>query len=162
MNPKFKNYFMKVAMETATLSHAIKAKVGAVIVKDGRIISLGYNGMPAGWDNKCEHWKPKEGVMFDVAGEDMDIYGDWYTNKEVLHAEANAITKLAKSNESGEGATLVTTHMPCIECAKLIHQSGIIRVAYNKDYKATKGYGKPFLEHCGIELEQISPDSTTG
>ena len=162
MNPKFKTYFMKVATETAQLSHARKAKVGEVIVKEGRIISLGYNGMPAGWDNNCEYWEPKEGVMFDVAGEDMTIYGDWHSNKEVLHAEANAITKLAKSTESGEGATIVTTHMPCIECAKLIHQSGIVRVAYDKDYKASKGAGKEFLKQCGIELEQISPDGATG
>ena len=158
MNPKFKSYFMRVAKETAELSHAVKAKVGAIIVKEGRIISLGYNGMPSGWDNKCEHWKANEGVMFDVAGEDMDIYGEWYTNPEVLHAEANAITKLAKSNESGEGATIVTTHMPCIDCAKLIHQSGIIRVAYGKDYEASRCSGKEFLKKCGIEIEQVSTD----
>lgn len=162
MKKKFKEYFMKVAIETSYLSDALKAKVGAIIVKNGRIVSIGYNGMPRGWENECEEWKPKEGVFFDVPGEDMDIYGDWHTKPEVLHAEANAITKLAKSTESGEGATLVTTHMPCIECAKLIHQSGIVRVAYNKEYKASKGSGKEFLEKCGIELEQISPDSTTG
>ena len=162
MNPKFKHYFMKVATETSQLSHAKKAKVGAIIVKNGRIISIGYNGMPSGWNNECEHWKPNEGVLFDVPGEDLDVYGQWYTNAEVLHAEANAITKLAKSTESGEGATIVTTHMPCIECAKLIHQSGIVRVAYDKDYEASKGSGKEFLKQCGIELEHISPDSTTG
>jgi len=76
MKNKFKEYFMKVAIETSHLSYALKAKVGAVIVKNGRIVSIGYNGMPHGWENECEEWKPKEGVFFDVPDEDMDISGE--------------------------------------------------------------------------------------
>ena len=87
--------------------------------------------------------------------QDRSIYGSYVTKPEVLHAEANAITKLAKTSESGEGATLVVTHMPCLECAKLIHQSGIIRVAYGEEYIGSKGSGREFLEMCGIEVEQI-------
>ena len=86
---------------------------------------------------------------------DKKVYGSYKTKPEVLHAETNAIAKLAKSTESGEGATLVTTHMPCMDCAKLIHQSGIVRVAYREDYKASRGSGKEFLDKCAIELEQI-------
>ena len=155
MNPKFKQYFMRVAEETAQLSHAVRARVGAIIVKNGRIISIGYNGMPSGWENECEEWVPNEGVTFDVHPSDKKVYGSYKTKPEVLHAETNAIAKLAKSTESGEGATLVTTHMPCMDSAKLIHQSGIIRVAYREDYKASCGSGREFLEKCGIEIEQI-------
>lgn len=155
MKQRFKEYFMKVAKETAQLSYATRARVGAIIVKDGRIISIGYNGMPSGWENECEEWVPNEGVSFSVHRNDRSIYGSFITKPEVLHAEANAITKLAKSPESGESATLVVTHMPCLECAKLIHQSGIIRVAYGEDYIGSKGSGREFLERCGIEIEQL-------
>ena len=156
LKQKVKEYFMQVAKETANLSYAMRARVGAIIVKNGRIISIGYNGMPSGWENECEEWVPNDGVTFDVHLQDRSIYGSYVTKPEVLHAETNAITKLARSTESGEGATLVTTHMPCIECAKLIHQTGIIRVAYNEDYKASKGSGREFLERCGIEIEQVN------
>lgn len=125
---------MKIAMETAKLSHAKRAQVGAIIVKDNRIISIGYNGMPSGWDNVCEI--------------------DDKTKPEVLHAEANAITKLAQSNESSKDATLFCTHMPCIECAKLIHQAGISSVYYLINYRAAKGTGEDFLKESKIGLEQ--------
>ena len=114
MKQRFKEYFMRVAKETANLSHALRARVGAIIVKNGRIISIGYNGMPSGWENECEDWVPNEGVTFSVHLQDRSIYGSYITKPEVLHAEANAITKLAKSPESGEGATLIVTHMPCL------------------------------------------------
>lgn len=152
---KYVHYYMGVAKSAADLSTARKKRVGAVIVKDDRIISIGYNGTPSGWDNNCEEWRPNEGVHFDVPGEDLDIYGDWYTKPEVLHAEANAITKLARSTESGEGATLFCTAMPCIECGKLIHQTGINTVYYSEDYESSKGSGKDFLLKCGIKVEQI-------
>ena len=152
---KYRYYYMDIAEKTAELSTARKKRVGAVVVKDDRIISVGYNGTPSGWDNNCEYWKPNEGVHFDVPGEDMDVYGEWYTKPEVLHAEANAITKLARSTESGEGSTLFCTHMPCIECAKLMYQSGIDTVYYNEDYESAKGSGKEFLKKCGIHLEQL-------
>lgn len=152
---KYRPYYMGIAKMTAELSTARKKRVGAVVVKDDRIISVGYNGTPSGWDNNCEEWRPNEGVHFDVAGEDLDVYGDWYTYPVVLHAEANAITKLARSTESGEGATLFCTHLPCIECGKLIYQSGIDTVYYGEEYIASKGSGKEFLEQCGIRLEKL-------
>ena len=125
---------MSIAEETAKLSHATRAKVGCIIVKDNRIISIGYNGMPSGWDNECE--------------------ADGKTKPEVLHAEANAITKLARSSDSSEGSALFCSHMPCIECAKLIHQSGISSVYYLINYKAAKGSGEEFLKIRNIGLEQ--------
>jgi len=146
---------MNIAMDTAQLSTAIKKKVGAVVVKDDRIISVGYNGTPSGWDNACEYWEAYPEVKWDVAGADLDIYGEYKTKPEVLHAEANAITKLARSTESGEGATLFCTAMPCIECGKLIHQTGINTVYYSEDYESSKGSGKDFLIKCGIKVEKI-------
>jgi dCMP deaminase len=142
MKSKFKKYFMTIAEETAKLSHATRAKVGCIIVKDNRIISIGYNGMPSGWDNTCED-------IFDDMGVPVVR-----TKPEVLHAEANAITKLAQSNESSQGSSLFCTHMPCIECAKLIHQSGISTVYYLINYKAAKGSGEEFLKISNIGLEQ--------
>ena len=127
----------------------------AIAVKGDRIISVGYNGTPSGWDNNCEEWRPNDGVHFDVPGEDLDIYGDWYTKDEVLHAEANAITKLARSPETGEGATLFCTHLPCIECAKLIYQTGINTVYYDEEYIASRGSGKEFLEKSNVHLEKL-------
>ena len=136
MKKKFKQAFMDCAITFSGLSTAVKAQVGSIIVKDNRIISIGYNGMPSGWSNVCE-----------------DSHGK--TNPEVLHAEANAITKVAKSPESCEGAAIFCTHMPCIECAKLIHQCGIIEVYYNIDYNSAKGSGLKFLVDCGIYMEQV-------
>jgi len=137
---KWDTAHLEVATIYANLSSARRMKVGAVIVKDNRIISIGYNGMPSGWDNNCE--------------EEIDRPDDTpllITKKEVLHAESNAITKVARSNESAEGATLYTTCAPCIDCAKLIHQAGIKRVVYGHDYKCEEGL--TFLEKCGIMLE---------
>jgi dCMP deaminase len=127
---KFVEAYMDVAERFAQLSSAKRLQVGAIVVKDDRIISIGYNGMPSGWDNVCEH----EGK----------------TKPEVLHAEANAITKLAKSNESGDGATLFCTHSPCIDCAKLIYQSGIKEVYYKNDYRSRDGI--EFLTKSDIEV----------
>mgnify|MGYP005992898131 CR=1 FL=1 len=141
---KFVKYFATIAEETAKLSSAIKLQVGCVIVKDNRILSIGYNGMPSGWTNECE----------DVIDNGTNIY---YTSKpEVLHAEANALMKLCQSTESSQSATLFVTHTPCIECAKLIYQAGISQVYYINDYDATKGCGKDFLEKAGIEVCQVS------
>ena len=135
MKEKFVSAFMDVAERFAQLSHATRAKVGAIIVKDKRIISIGYNGMPSGWDNECEH-------------EDK-------TKPEVLHAETNAIAKVAQSNESSRGSELFCTHLPCMECAKLIHQSGIVTVYYREEYQSAKGTGKQFLIDSGIEVIQV-------
>ena len=143
MGLKWLQYYAKIAEETAKLSTAKKLQVGCVIVKDNRILSIGYNGMPSGWTNECE----------DVVDTGTNIY---YTSKpEVLHAEANALMKLCKSTDSSEGATLFVTHFPCIECAKLIYQAGISQVYYINDYNATKGSGDKFLREAGIEVCQI-------
>ena len=134
---------MKTAETFAELSHARRLHVGAIVVKDDRIISIGYNGMPAGWDNNCEY------TPYDDNGDPMDIK----TKPEVLHAETNAIAKLAKSNESGLGATMFITHAPCLDCAKLIYQSGISSVLYRDAYRDTSGV--TFLERSGITVEQV-------
>jgi dCMP deaminase len=136
IKPKFVKYFATIAEETAKLSSAIKLQVGCVIVKDNRILSVGYNGTPSGWDNCCEE--------------------DGKTKPEVLHAEANALMKLCSSTESSLSATLFVTHTPCIECAKLIYQAGISQVYYINEYNATKGCGKEFLEKAGIRCQIVS------
>ena len=119
MKQKFIDAYMDVAERFAQLSSAKRLQVGAIVVKDDRIISIGYNGMPSGWDNCCEYE-----VMGDLGSHEKELK----TKPEVLHAESNAIAKLAKSPESGEGATIFVTHSPCIDCAKLIYQSGIATV----------------------------------
>lgn len=131
---KFKHAHMQVAEVYAQLSSATRLKVGCVIVKDNRIISIGYNGMPSGWDNVCEH----EGK----------------TKPEVLHAESNAIAKLARSPESGDGASIFITHSPCIDCAKLIYQSGIQEVYYKNDYRSEQGVD--FLKKCDIMVSKLT------
>ncbi len=144
MKDKFKQAYMDVAERFAQLSHAQRAKVGAIIVKDDRIISIGYNGMPSGWDNVCEH-----DIHHHELGTTTSV-----TKAEVLHAETNAIAKLAQSSESGKDAILFCTHLPCMECAKLIYQSGITEVYYREEYKAAKGSGKEFLIESGITVAQ--------
>jgi len=144
MKDKFKKLYMDWASRTAELSHAVRLQVGAVIVKDDSVISYGYNGMPAGWDNNCE---------FEFRHPQTKIT-ELVTNKEVLHAESNAIAKLAKSTNSGLGATMFVTHAPCMECAKLIYQSGIGHVLYRNSYRDTSGI--TFLEKSGVKVEQIN------
>ena len=145
MKSKFIPYYLGIAYETAKLSSANRAKVGAIIVKDDRIISIGYNGMPSGWDNECEEVvPPNEWAEFEQLK----------TKPEVLHAETNAIAKVAQSTESSKGATLFCTHLPCIECAKLIHQAGISNAYYDIEYQAAKGSGKQFLEDSNIEVNK--------
>ena len=155
MKSRMAEYYMDIAIRTSHLSRAIRKKVGAVVVKDDRIISIGYNGMPSGWDNECENWVKNDGVMFEPEERDRDIYCSPVTKPEVLHAEANAITKLARSTESGDNAAIFVTYTPCMECAKLIYQSGISDVYYNEDYLPKKGSGISFLKDCDINVEQI-------
>ena len=131
---------MDVAERFAQLSSATRLQVGAIVVKDDRIISIGYNGMPTGWDNCCE----------DVVREDEVGFQVTKTKAEVLHAETNAIAKLAKSGESGLGATMFVTHAPCIDCAKLVYQSGIATVYYKNKYRSTQGL--EFLNKSGVEV----------
>jgi dCMP deaminase len=143
MKEKFVNAYMDVAERFAELSSARRLHVGAIVVKDDRIISIGYNGMPAGWDNNCE---------FEFVHPQTKV-PELVTNKEVLHAETNAIAKLAKSNESGLGATMFITHAPCLDCAKLIYQSGISSVLYRDAYRDTSRV--TFLEKSGVEVTQV-------
>jgi dCMP deaminase len=143
MKEKFKQAYMQTAQTFAELSHARRLKVGCIIVKDDRIISIGYNGMPAGWDNNCEHemkW-PNGEIRF------------LQTKDEVLHAESNAIAKLARSVESGEGASLFVTHSPCLDCAKLIYQAGISRLYFGTQYRDAAGI--EFLNKSGVTVEQL-------
>ncbi len=159
---------MDWASRTAELSHARRLHVGAVIVKDDTVISYGYNGMPAGWDNNCEDivWDSGAGGWLDP--EEIEAkypYEGWHegaqrnvryglkTKPEVLHAESNAIAKLAKSTNSGLGADLFVTHSPCLDCAKLIYQSGIRRVYFNQNYRDDAGI--EFLKKSGIQVEQL-------
>lgn len=143
MKQKFINAYMDVADRFSQLSSAVKLKVGAIVVKDNRIISIGYNGSPSGWDNCCEY-NTDSGLK---------------TKPEVLHAEMNCIGKLAKSGESGFGSTMFVTHAPCIECAKLIHSAGISEVYYKNQYRDTSGV--EFLEKCSIPVihldQSLSP-----
>ena len=143
MIKKIDHAHMKAAEGYSELSYAKRLKVGAIITKDDRVISIGYNGTPAGWDNNCEdeiRYPDTEGVTLK-------------TKLEVLHAEANAIGKLARSSESGVGATMYLTHSPCFDCAKLIHVAGINKVFYRTQYRSTDGI--EFLNKCNIEVEQI-------
>ena len=145
MKQKFIDAYMDVAERFAKLSSAKRLQVGAIVVKDDRIISIGYNGMPAGWTNVCEE-------VVEVH-EDGGIVTK--TKPEVIHAEANAIAKLARGNESGDGSMMFLTHAPCIDCAKQVYTAGIKKVYYRNSYRDTQGVD--FLEKCGVEVLNISP-----
>lgn len=147
MKEKYLWAFMKTARIFGDLSTAVRRKVGAVIVKDNRIISIGYNGMPSGWTNECE----------DLIATTYSEYPENYmlkTKPEVLHAESNAIAKLARSTESGEGAYMFVTCVPCLECAKMIYQSGISKVFYSEPYRNSDGLD--FLHKCNVYTAQLS------
>ena len=156
---------MKAAQGYAELSHAKKLRVGAIITKDDRVISIGYNGTPAGWSNECEEIEfvedneyldyPSMVSQGYIFGADKDTAG-WVrreTKPEVIHAEANAVAKLARSSESGDGASMYITHSPCFNCAKLIYTAGIKKVFYSEEYRNTDGIN--FLKKCNVEVEQI-------
>jgi dCMP deaminase len=140
MKQKWIDAFMDTAERFSQLSSAVRLKVGAVVVKDNRIISIGYNGTPAGWDNTCEE------IVHRIAQEPI-----LETKDEVIHAEANAIIKLARDGESGNGASLFCTHAPCIDCAKLIYGAGISSVYYRNAYRNTDGIN--FLSKCDVEIQ---------
>ncbi|AJR02952.1 deoxycytidylate deaminase [Siansivirga zeaxanthinifaciens] len=131
---KYDKAYLRIAEEWGKLSYCKRRQVGALIVKDRMIISDGYNGTPSGFENFCE---------------DDEGYTKWY----VLHAEANAILKVAASTQSCQGATLYITMSPCKECSKLIHQAGIVKVVYKQAYKDDSGL--KFLKKAGIELQHI-------
>ena len=142
MKPKLVKAYMDTAKIFAELSHAKRLHVGAIVVKDDRIISIGYNGMPAGWDNNCE----------DVVQYSDDTTA-LKTKPEVLHAESNAISKLARSSESGLDSTIFVTHSPCLDCAKLIYQSGIRTVYFGSAYRSSDGVD--FLTKSGVEVNKV-------
>jgi dCMP deaminase len=143
MKEKFIRLYMDWASRVAEMSHARRLHVGAVIVKDDTVISYGYNGMPAGWDNNCEdEFKWPNGHIAHLK-----------TKPEVLHAESNAIAKLARSSNSGLGADLFITHSPCLECAKLIYQSGIRKVYFGEAYRDDSGID--FLKKSNVEVVKV-------
>lgn len=155
MKQKWIDAFMDTAERFAQLSSAVRLQVGAVVVKDNRIISIGYNGMPAGWTNECEH-------VVDVTKTDPrydynNFTKELKTKDEVIHAEANAIIKLARDGESGNGSSLFCTHAPCIHCAKLIHGAGIDKVYYRLSYRDDDGLS--FLQKCKINVEKVDSNS---
>jgi len=131
---KYDVAYLRMAREWSKLSYCKRRQVGALIVKDKMIISDGYNGTPTGFENICE---------------DDDGYTKWY----VLHAEANAISKVASSTQSCKGGTLYITMSPCQQCSKLIHQTGISRLVYNEAYKDDSGI--KFLQKAGVEITHI-------
>jgi dCMP deaminase len=157
MQPKFIQAHMKAAENYSKLSSAKRLQVGCVIIKDDTIIGIGYNGMPSGWDNDCENriyaneWSI-DNNLWDYQEEDGTAY-NLKTKPEVLHAETNAVAKVAKSTNSTDGADIFVTHAPCIECAKLIHQSGIKRLFYRDTYKNDDGLN--FLNQCNIEVNHV-------
>lgn len=166
MKEKYIDAHMRVAEVYAGLSSAVRLKVGAIVVKDNRVISIGYNGTPSGWDNACEDkvydpcdaggWITQEEFDEKYPHEEWDEsaqrnvrYG-LKTKAEVIHAEANSISKLASSHESGKGADMFITHAPCVDCAKLIYGAGINRVFYRHAYRDQSGL--EFLHKCNIEV----------
>jgi dCMP deaminase len=149
---KFIDAYMKTAEVFAELSSARRLHVGAIIVKDDRIISIGYNGMPSGWDNNCEDGYPIS-PWKEEHEKELNATYTLKTKPEVLHAETNAIAKLAKSTESGANATLFITHAPCLDCAKLVYQSGINNVFYRNSYRSDDGIR--FLEKAGVQVTQV-------
>lgn len=158
MKQKFIDAYMDVAERFAKLSSAKRLQVGAIVVKNDRIISIGYNGMPAGWTNDCEYKHyvfgnlPSDPWLFKE--EDVNQFYLLKTKPEVIHAEANAIAKLAKSTDSGDGADMFLTHAPCIDCAKQIFTSGIKKVYFGEHYRNEDGLN--FLEKCGVEIVHVS------
>jgi dCMP deaminase len=140
---KFIDAYMDVAERFAQLSTAKRLQVGAIVVKDDRIISIGYNGMPAGWTNECETEHKFFPKMVELK-----------TKPEVIHAEANAIAKLARSSESGKDSVMFLTHAPCMDCAKQIYTAGIKNVYFRSNYRNTDGL--TFLEKCDIIVNQVN------
>jgi dCMP deaminase len=143
MNQRMVDYYLRLAKETASLSRAVKLRVGAIIVTADDAIVYGWNGMPAKsktylWDNVCE---------YEIAD------GSLKTFDEVLHAEANALSKLAKSTLSGRSASIFCTHSPCINCAKMIYQAGITSMYYLEDYRCDSGV--VFLQRCGVNISKV-------
>lgn len=149
MKQKFIDLYMDWAARVSELSHARRLHVGAVIVKDDTVISYGYNGTPAGWDNNCENEIIETYTGFEGAIQNTKLV----TKPEVLHAERNALDKLAKrGGVGGRDASMFVTHAPCLECAKSIYGAGIKEVYYKDQYRSTDGI--EFLQKCGITIQK--------
>jgi len=142
MKQKFVDAHMAAAEVYSKLSSAKRLQVGCVVVKDNTIIGIGYNGMPSGWTNDCED-------VIQLSDDTVELK----TKSEILHAETNALAKIAKSTNSSEGSSLFVTHAPCLDCAKLIYQSGINSVYYRNSYRDEKGID--FLKHCKVEVSKV-------
>lgn len=170
MKQKFIDYFMDIAIRTSKLSYAKRLQVGAVIIKGNQILASGYNGMPSGWENVCEEkqWLESDASMWM---ETEDLEEEWpfkgyrpdvsrdmryrlVSKPEVLHAEMNALMKIAQSTESCEGAALFITHAPCLDCAKSIYQAAIKFVYYQNEYRSSDGI--EFLKKCDIPVIKVS------
>lgn len=152
--------YMEIAEIVSKQSSAKRLQVGAIVVKEDRIISIGYNGMPAGWTNECEKKVYADETNFQskdwqFVEEDSGLLLKYntVTKDEVIHAEANAIAKLARSSESGENSTMFLTHAPCIHCAKQIYTAGVKKLYYRNTYRDNSGLD--FLGKCGLEIEQV-------
>ena len=149
---------MKAAEVYSQLSSARRLQVGCVVIKDNTIIGIGYNGMPSGWTNDCENkvyanaWSV-DNEVWEYQEEDSGHPYNLKTKPEVLHAETNALAKIARSTNSSDGASMFITHAPCLDCAKLIHQSGINSVYYRNTYRSEDGI--KFLEKCNIKVEKL-------
>jgi dCMP deaminase len=168
MNDRMKKFYSDVAIQCAKMSRAIRLQVGCVIVKDDNILSFSWNGTPAGWDNNCEDriWDTGAGGWLDPDElQEKYPYEDYNpeaerrvryalkTKSEVLHAESNALMKIAKNNGGANNASLFCTHSPCLECAKLIYQAGIKEVYYNNDYRSSDGVN--FLKKTNVKVYKV-------
>jgi dCMP deaminase len=163
MKTKFIDAHMKAAEVYAELSSATRLHVGCVVVKDNTIIGIGYNGMPTGWDNNCEDteyvikeecYATDESMLQNGFTESAHSWSRKRTKREVLHAETNALAKIARSTNSSDGSSLFVTHEPCLDCAKIIHQAGIKEVFYRNPYPRANG-GAEFLKKCGVEVSVV-------
>lgn len=163
MKPKFIDYYMKFAELTSTLSYAKRLQVGAVLVRDHKVLATGYNGMPTDWENDCEYksymadaggWLNPDEIAEQWPHEDEKGRYRWVTKPETLHSEMNALMKVAQSTESSTGAVMFCTHAPCMDCAKAIYQAGIQTVYYKETYRSEDGLN--FLRKSGINVHQYT------
>jgi len=163
MKEKYIKAHMKAASVYAELSTARRLQVGCVIVKDNTIIGIGYNGMPSGWDNNCEEmlyvlkeecYSTDKRMIYEGYTETAYGWTKLTSKQEVLHAESNAIAKVSRSTNSSEDASMFITHAPCLECAKMIYQSGIKEVYYKNSYRSEDGIN--FLKKCDVKVVQYN------
>ena len=158
---KYLDFYMSIAQQVSQMSQAKRLKVGSILVKEGNIISFGWNGMPSGWDNNCEDniFVLDEEVMgtnMTSLGYTQTDKGNWIKTKtkpEVIHSEANCLMKVTKSNQSSDGSTMFLTHAPCIDCAKQMYTAGIKQVYYRDTYKNDDGL--TFLEKCDVVVSKV-------